>query len=55
MTLRLDTVTIDAHDPRALARWWAEVLDYEVGGDEPDEVWIQPKDGAHGSDVPVRR
>jgi len=49
MTLRVDTVTIDAQDPRALALWWAEVLDYEVGGGEPDEFWIRPKDGAPGT------
>jgi len=49
MTLRVDTVTIDAHDPRALAHWWAEVLDYDVGGDEPGEVWIEPKGGAPGA------
>ncbi|HEX2383029.1 MAG TPA: VOC family protein [Acidimicrobiales bacterium] len=49
MTLRLETVTIDAHDPHALARWWAEALDYEVGGEEPDEIWIQPKGGANGA------
>src|SRR5262245_29933077 len=49
MTLRVDTVTIDARDPRALAQWWAEVLDYEIGGGEPDEDWIKPKDDANGS------
>jgi len=48
MTLRLDTVTIDAHDPDALARWWAEALDYEIAGEAPGEMWIQPKKGAPG-------
>jgi hypothetical protein len=48
MSLRLGTVTIDAHDPEALARWWAEALDYDIGGEAPGEMWIQPKNGAPG-------
>ena len=48
MPLRLDTVTIDARAPEALARWWAEALDYEIGGEAPGEMWIQPKSGAPG-------
>ncbi|MPZ71024.1 MAG: VOC family protein, partial [Actinobacteria bacterium] len=51
MTLRLDFVTIDAHDPRALADFWVDVLDdyavhdEEEGDDEvaeDDEVAILP-------------
>ena len=49
MTLRLETITIDAHDPSTLARWWADALDYAVGGEEDDEVWIQPKDSSSGA------
>ncbi|HEV2755434.1 MAG TPA: VOC family protein [Actinomycetota bacterium] len=39
------TVTIDCADPAALARFWAEVLDYEVTFEEDDEVVIEPKGG----------
>ena len=49
MALTLETVTIDAHDPGALARWWAEALDYRIGGEEADEIWIEPAGGAAGA------
>ncbi len=38
-------VTIDASEPRALARFWAEVLDYETTYDSDDEVAIEPRNG----------
>jgi len=31
---------IDSSDPAQLARWWAEVLDYQVGYEAPNEVVI---------------
>ncbi|MBK5228948.1 MAG: VOC family protein [Actinobacteria bacterium] len=41
MTLKLDFVTIDAHDPKAVAAFWVEALeDYEIledPSDDPDE------------------
>ena len=50
MTLRVDTVTIDAHDPSTLGRWWADALDYRVtDDDDPDEIAIGPADGAPGT------
>lgn len=39
------TVTIDCADPHALARFWAEVLDYETTFSEEDEVVIEPREG----------
>ena len=54
MTLSLDCVTIDAHDPAALAKFWGEVLDYEVEYDsanDPEhdlperEVALAPRSG----------
>ncbi len=38
-------VTIDCSDPATLARFWAEVLDYEVTFEEDDEVVVEPKGG----------
>ena len=38
-------VTIDCFDPAALARFWAEVLDYETTWEDEDEVVIEPKEG----------
>jgi hypothetical protein len=43
MTLKIECLTIDAHDPGAVARWWAEALRYSVDEDgyDGDEVAIQ--------------
>ena len=38
MSLRVETVTVDAHDPEALARWWAELLGSTAVPD--DEDWV---------------
>src|SRR6478752_3987269 len=48
MGLLAEWLDIDCADPAALARFWAEALDYKVvpGGD-PDETGIIPKAG-HG-------
>lgn len=52
MTLKLDFVTIDAHDPGAAAAFWVEALeDYEIledpsdadEVDEDDEVVVLPR------------
>jgi predicted enzyme related to lactoylglutathione lyase len=42
MASRLYNITIDAHDPRALAEFWRQALDYQLAFDEPDEVGIEP-------------
>jgi hypothetical protein len=46
MSIFIDCVGIDCADPAALARFWAEALDYKIlPGDDPDEVSVVPKDG----------
>jgi hypothetical protein len=46
MGLLVDWLAIDCADPAALARFWAEALDYKIlPGDDPDEAAIVPKDG----------
>jgi predicted enzyme related to lactoylglutathione lyase len=45
MTSRLYFITVDAHDPRALADFWSKVLDYRIAVDEPEEVGIEPRLG----------
>jgi hypothetical protein len=40
MASRWYTVVVGASDPARLARWWAEVLDYRILFEEPDEVVI---------------
>jgi predicted enzyme related to lactoylglutathione lyase len=38
MGSRWYALVVDAIDPARLARWWAEVLDYRILHEEPDEV-----------------
>ena len=42
MALRIETVTIDARDPLALARFWAAALGWEQRDDEDGDVWVEP-------------
>lgn len=42
MALRWYTTVIDAHDAANLSRWWAEVLDWEIAYESPDEVVLVP-------------
>lgn len=40
--LKLQCITIDAHDPLALAQFWAEALGWKIGEDVNEiEVWIE--------------
>ncbi len=42
MALSLQCITIDAHNPHALAAFWAEALGWKVGEDVNEiEVWIE--------------
>ncbi|KOG35184.1 VOC family protein [Streptomyces resistomycificus] len=43
MTLEWEQVVVDAADPGALGRWWAEALGWVVVGDLPDEFEIRPQ------------
>jgi hypothetical protein len=40
--LTWEQVVVDAHDPVALGRWWAEALGWVVVGDAADEFEIRP-------------
>jgi hypothetical protein len=42
MTLEWEQVIVDAADPAALGRWWAEALGWTVVADDPDEFEIRP-------------
>ncbi|MFF9098027.1 VOC family protein [Streptomyces sp. NPDC014802] len=42
MTLEWEQVIVDAADPGALGRWWAEALGWTVVTDDPDEFEIRP-------------
>lgn len=45
MKLTWEALTIDAHDPAACGRWWAETLDWDVASDGPDGVEVRPPGG----------
>jgi predicted enzyme related to lactoylglutathione lyase len=47
MGSRLHSVAVDSTDPARLARWWAEVLDYQIVDEEHDEVSIAPDKNAY--------
>ncbi|MDQ3660277.1 MAG: VOC family protein [Actinomycetota bacterium] len=40
--LFIDWIAIDCHDPRALARFWAEALGYTALEDDDEEAMIVP-------------
>ncbi len=42
MSSRVHSIAFDAHDPRGLAEFWRQVLDYQVTEEDPDEVVIKP-------------
>ncbi|WP_343035487.1 VOC family protein [Cellulomonas septica] len=51
MPLHVSQITIDCHDPVALARWWADALGWDVldepeDDDGPVEIEIAPSDGS---------
>ncbi len=42
MAIRLQCITVDAHDPLALAQFWSEALGWKIGEDVNEiEVWIE--------------
>ena len=47
MGSRWYTIVVDAADPARLARWWGEVLGYELLYEATGEAVIGAKDGAH--------
>jgi hypothetical protein len=46
MTIRMQAINVDAHDPAALGRWWAEALGWRLTYEEDDEVVIEPPAGS---------
>jgi predicted enzyme related to lactoylglutathione lyase len=55
MSLGLETISIDAHDPERIAKFWGEVLDYSPTYDSKDDpesnepervIELTPKDGS---------
>ena len=42
MSLEWEQTVVDALDPVALGRWWAQALGWVVVNDDPDEFEIRP-------------
>jgi hypothetical protein len=48
MASRLESLVVDATDPRAQAGWWAEALGWVITAQEPGEVAVEPPVGGLG-------
>jgi hypothetical protein len=49
--IRVQCVVVDAHDPRAQARFWAQALGWRVTHDDDDESVLEPPEGSPANDV----
>ena len=45
MSLEWEQAVIDARDPAALGRWWAEALGWDIVNDDIDDFEIREPDG----------
>ncbi|BCJ78148.1 glyoxalase [Catellatospora sp. IY07-71] len=54
MGLRWQGTAVDAGDPARLARWWAEVLHFQILEERPDAVSIAPDQGEYPGMMFVR-
>ncbi|HEV2344975.1 MAG TPA: VOC family protein [Actinocrinis sp.] len=46
MTLRIQNLTIDCHDPYAVAAFWQSALGWRRTQEEPDEIILEPPAGS---------
>lgn len=53
MSLAINSLTVDCHDPAALARFWSAALDWPVLDQGEDEVLIAPFEERHPGVFPV--
>jgi predicted enzyme related to lactoylglutathione lyase len=49
--LRWQCTCVDAKDPKALGRWWAELVGWRITHEEDDEVVLEPPAGSPGDGV----
>ncbi len=50
MALKWYSVVVDCHDLHAQARWWADVLDWQLVFEADDEAVVIPR---HAQDMPI--
>ena len=46
MSIRIQCVCVDANDPAAQARWWAEALGWRITYEDPAEYVLEPPAGS---------
>ncbi|HZO66036.1 MAG TPA: VOC family protein [Kribbellaceae bacterium] len=46
MTIRVQCISIDSHDPDAQATFWAEVLGWRRTYEDADEIALEPPEGS---------
>ena len=51
MSLRIQCLSIDAHDPAAQAAFWADALGWRRTHEDPDEVVLEPPAGSPADGV----
>jgi len=51
MAIRIQCLCIDATDPAALGRWWAEGLGWRITHEEDEEVVLEPPAGSREDGV----
>ena len=51
MTIRIQCVCLDSHDPLRLAAFWAEALGWRITFEEPDQVALEPPAGSREDGV----
>lgn len=51
MSLKMQSVLIDAVDPQALANWWVQAIGWDKTYDAADEVVLEPPAGTLQRDI----
>jgi len=51
MSARFYSIVVDAADPKALGRWWAQALNWEVTLADDDEVDVASGRGPDGKEI----
>ncbi len=53
MTIAINSLTVDSHDPRAMAAFWSAALDWPILFESDEEVLIAPFDERKAGVFPI--
>lgn len=53
MTVAINSITVDCHEPRTVAQFWAAALEWPILFDSEDEVMIAPFDERRPGVFPI--